>query len=142
MDNQNSERKIRILQVIGTLHIGGAENVAMNCLRCIDRNRYSIDYLVYDNEISPYTEEVIELGGRVIRKNILHSRLHIHKSLIEIMQKYGPYDVVHSHLMFHNGYVMRAAKRCNIKKRISMAHSTSDGRSRRSIIALVYRFYM
>lgn len=142
MCDQNLKEKIRVLHVIGTLHIGGAENVAMNCLRCIDRDKYHIDFLVYDNEKSPYTEEVAELGGKVIRKNVLHNRFLIQRSLIEVMKSSGPYDIVHSHLMFHNGYVMQVAKRCHIKKRISMAHSTSDGRSKNSIIALIYRIYM
>ena len=142
MDNKISKEKIKILHVIGTLQIGGAENIAMNCFRFIDRDKYSVDYLVYDNENSPYTKEVIELGGRVIRKNVLHNRVYLQKVLMDVMKDYGPYDIVHSHLMFHNGYVMRAAKRCNIKKRISMAHSTSDGRCKLSILSFIYRTYM
>ncbi|WDC84196.1 hypothetical protein PL321_18445 [Caloramator sp. mosi_1] len=50
----NEEKKV--LQVVGSLRIGGAENVAMNILRYIDKDKFSIDFLVFDN----YTEKAMK----------------------------------------------------------------------------------
>ena len=142
MGEAGSEKKIKVLQVIGTLCVGGAETVAMNCLRCVDRERYNMDFLVYDQIRSPYTAEAGKLGAKVIRKNVLCHRRHVEQALEEVMKQYGPYDVVHAHLLFHNGYVMSAAVKCGIPKRISMAHSTSDGHGRWSPAACLYRLWM
>lgn len=132
-------KKIRILHVIGTLRIGGAENVAVNLYRNIDKDKYEMDYLVYDEIESKYTEEVRALGGKVLRfPEVLDNRFQITKKLCNIMRENGPYDVVHSHLMFHNGYVMKAAKLVGISCRISHAHSTRSGKNESSIIWKMY----
>lgn len=128
---------MRVLHVIGTLQIGGAENVAVGFLRYADRTKIQMDYLVYDQNESDFTKEVRELGGRVIRvdgmNDIKSNRLHI---LEKVIKDNGPYDVVHSHLMFHNGLVMKAAARCKVPVRISHAHSTQIGKKKGMIVSL------
>ena len=60
--------KIKILQVIGSLHVGGAENVAVNIYRYIDREKFEFHYLVYTkpDDVGEYESEVISLGGKVL----------------------------------------------------------------------------
>lgn len=132
---------IKILQVIGTLKIGGAENVAVNLFRYIDRTKYQMDYLVYDEEDSPYVTEVEQMGGKVIRVcDLFGNRLTIEKKLYTIFLENGPYHAIHSHLMFHNGLVLSAANKANIPIRISHAHTNNDGKH--SIFANSYRKIM
>ena len=47
--------------------------------------------------------------------------------------KDGKYDIVHSHLLFYNGIVMRTAYKAGVRKRIAQSHATQDNRSRSRI---------
>ena len=105
--------KIRVLQVTGSLRIGGLETVALNLYRFCDRSKYSFDYLVYGDTVEPLEAIVEELGGRVFHVPYPH----------KVMREYGPYDVVHAHSLFNSGLVMKAAKDMKIPVRISHAHS-------------------
>ena len=121
------ERKIRVLQVIGSLHIGGAENVAANLYRYIDRNKYEFHYVVYTEEEGEYEKEIVELGGKVIH---IHGpagdRYNFCKRIERIIEENGPYEIVHSHMMLHNGIILSIAKKKGVKIRISHSHSTKN----------------
>jgi glycosyltransferase involved in cell wall biosynthesis len=118
---------IKVLQVIGSLRIGGAETVAMNLYRYIDREKFEFHYLVYGDSVGDYEGEVESLGGKVIHMKPSRNLLTYTKALESVLYNYGPYDVIHSHLMFHNGIVLNVAKKNNIAIRVSHAHSTKDG---------------
>lgn len=118
---------IKVLQVVGNLRIGGAETVAMNILRYIDKNVYEVHYLVYGDSISYYEEEVSALGGKVIHVPYTSNLFRYKKLLKKLSREYGPYSIVHAHMMFHNGIVLSAAKLVGVPWRVSHAHSTNDG---------------
>lgn len=54
--------------------------------------------------------------------------------------KAGNYDIVHSHLLFYNGIVMRAAYKAGVRKRIAQSHATRDNRSKADFKSLPRRF--
>jgi len=116
--------KLRVLQVTGSLRVGGLENVALNIFRFCDRNNYSFDYLVYGDTVEPLEEEVQNLGGRVFHIPYPHNGMMTYfREMKKIMRECGPYDVVHSHSLFNSGFVMLAAAQMKIPVRISHAHS-------------------
>lgn len=116
-------KKIKVLQVTGTLRVGGVETVAMNLFRYIDRNKYDFDYLVYGDNIGEYEGEVHSLGGRVLRvPSPRTGYFAFYKAVCRIMKDNGPYDIVHSHVLFNSGIIMRAAARMKIPRRIAHAH--------------------
>lgn len=136
----------KVLQVVGQLRIGGAETVAMNLYRYIDREVFEFHYLVYGDQIGEYEDEVIRLGGRVIHIDYSVRNLgEFKKKLKEVIIKNGPYDAIHSHMMFHNGIVLECAKKCNVPIRISHSHSTDDGANKNNfkerIVRNLYDFY-
>ncbi|MBM7618274.1 glycosyltransferase EpsF [Bacillus tianshenii] len=47
-------------------------------------------------------------------------------NMIKAIKEYGPYDVVHSHTLFHCGMANLAAKLAGVKIRIAHAHTTLD----------------
>lgn len=116
--------RIRVLQVTGSLRIGGLENVAMNIIRYSDKQKYSIDYLVYGDAVEPLEAEVEALGGRVFHIPYPHkgSAKYV-REMKRVMREYGPYDVVHAHSLFNSGFVMKAAYEMGISIRISHGHS-------------------
>ncbi len=62
------------------------------------------------------------MGGRIIRLKKTNSVLELY----HVIKKYGPYDAVHAHTLFHCGLSMIAARLAGIKVRISHAHTTLD----------------
>ena len=95
---EKSTTPIRILQVIGGLNLGGAENFLMNIYRNIDRTKIQFDFLV--NRGGPFEDEIKELGGKifyipalqkvgpVIYKNKLHKFFKEHRE----------YNIIHSNM--------------------------------------------
>lgn len=116
--------RIRVLQVTGSLRIGGLENVAMNIIRYSDKQKYAFDYLVYGDAVEPLEAEVEALGGRVFHIPYPHKGASKYvREMKRIMREFGPYDVVHAHSLFNSGFVMKAAYDMGIPVRISHGHS-------------------
>lgn len=133
--------KIKVLQIVGNLRIGGAETVAMNLYRYIDREKFEFHYLVYGNEIGDYEKEVWELGGKIIHINYIPKNMLTYtKILRKVVNENGPYQIIHSHMMYHNGIVLKSARKLGIPVRISHAHSTNDGSSTENFIKLCLRY--
>ncbi|WP_282709348.1 glycosyltransferase [Ligilactobacillus sp. Marseille-Q7487] len=133
--------KIKVLQIVGSLRIGGAENVAMNIYRYINRDKYEFHYLVYGKEIGDYEREVETMGGKVIHISYKPKviDLEYRKTLEKIIEKNGPYDIVHAHMMFHNGKIFSSLKKYNIPLKISHAHSTDDGSEKNNLLRKLIR---
>lgn len=136
-------KKIRILEVVGSLRVGGQERIAASISEYIDKNKFQVDYLVWDDIESINTETVEKNGGRIIRvNNIYSSRFCVVARLKKVMIENGPYDIVHSHGMYNNGYVVKAAKLAGVKCRISHSHSTNDGKQYSGVVYKLYKILM
>jgi glycosyltransferase involved in cell wall biosynthesis len=110
----------RILHVVGAMNRAGTETMLMNIYRNIDREKFQFDFVSYSKEDAYYDKEIKELGGRVIKLTKTQSIIEIYN----VLKKYGPYDAVHSHTLFHCGIANIAAKLANVKIRIAHAHTT------------------
>lgn len=55
----------RILCVLSSMNVGGAETFLMKLYRNIDKEKYQFDFCVGGDEIGYYEPEIHELGGRV-----------------------------------------------------------------------------
>ena len=57
---------VRILQIIGSLNMGGAENFIVNIYRNIDRSLVQFDFVLYDKpQGNNFYEEVENLGAKI-----------------------------------------------------------------------------
>ena len=52
---------IRVLHVIGAMDRGGAETMIMNLYRAIDRTKVQFDFLVHEQRVCDYDEEIKDL---------------------------------------------------------------------------------
>ncbi|WP_156290946.1 glycosyltransferase family 1 protein [Oceanobacillus salinisoli] len=131
-------KKIKILQVIGSLRIGGAEVVTVNFQK-YNQDQLKVDYLVYGDTVGELENKVKELGGRIIRipapKN---GYLKFTRNVRNVIREYGPYDIVHSHPLFNSGFILKAAYIEKVPKRISHAHSARFNEKS----SLIKKFYM
>lgn len=113
---------LRVLHIVGAMNVGGTETMLMNIYRNIDREQVQFDFVSYTQDRAHYDDEIISLGGRIIRLSNPHSIRELYKAI----KIYGPYDAVHSHTLFHCGLAVLTAKLAGVKTRISHAHTTWD----------------
>lgn len=119
---------IRILHVFGRLDAGGAESRTMDIYRNIDRNKIQFDFVVHTEDKSFFTDEVIELGGKIHSfprfngKNIFAYR----KQWETFFSQNPNYNIVHGHMTTTAFIYLKAAKKFNVPIRI--AHSRNANR--------------
>lgn len=61
------EKPRRALVIVSKMDAGGAETVMMKYYRALDRSKYQLDFCVSDSAPGFYDEEILRLGGRLIR---------------------------------------------------------------------------
>jgi len=112
----------------------------MHMLRRLDRDRFAVDVLIRSERAGAYAAEVQALGGRVI-SGFAHRRYwQYSRDFRRILQQYGSYDVVHSHIRHFSGYILRLAQDAGIPGRI--AHIHSDNRHEYATAGLARRLYL
>jgi len=118
---------IRILQVVVSMNSGGIENMLMNLYRTIDRDVIQFDFLLHIDEESFFEKEIIQLGGRIHRVPALKlTNINNYlKSLDAFFQKEN-YQCVHSHISVVSYFVLKIAKKNNVKIRIAHSHEAHD----------------
>ena len=55
----------KVLEIIGSLRIGGQEKVGREIGLHINRDKYKIEYLVFDKEKEPYETDLEKAGIKV-----------------------------------------------------------------------------
>lgn len=119
------EKPLRVLQVFGSLDMGGAESRMMDVYRKIDSSKISFDFVSLTKGNQYFEQEIESLSGKIYRINSPREVgiwNHI-KELRNCMRK-GNYDAVHAHTSYHCGMVMFAAWLENIPVRIAHARTT------------------
>ena len=119
--------KKRILHVTGAMNVGGTETMLINLYRKIN-DRFIFDFISYSDKEAYYDKEIEKLGGKVIR---LKPPMEVGfigaiKDIKKVIKENGPYDSVHTHMLFNCGIAMIAAYLSGIKVRVSHAHTTAD----------------
>ena len=131
-------KKTKILQVTGSLNVGGIEKLVFSFYERINREKFQMDFLLFDEEKSDLETKIQEMGGNVYRiTNPKKNLLKYYVELKRIIKRNGPYDAVHSHLLFNTGIVMRAAYKCNVPIRIAHSHDNLS-MEKNSIIRKIY----
>jgi len=119
---------------------GGAETWLLNVARKIDRARFHLDFLVHTTQPAAYDEELRALGCRILPCPTFRHPPRYAAALKAICRQYGPYDVVHSHVHFFSGHVLRIARQAGIPLRI--AHSHNDTLADDARAGLLRRMYL
>ena len=132
--------KIRILHVVGKMNRAGIETWLMHVLRTIDRERFEMDFLVHTLDTCAYDEEIRRLGSRLIPCLNPSNPVIYARDFVRILRRYGPYDIVHSHLHHFSGYIMWLSALAGIPIRI--AHSHNDISSKEDSVGFARRAYL
>ncbi len=128
------------------LNIGGYDLVAYNFATNMNREKFEFIFLVRGKEKGLLEDTVTQKGFRVIHqsdetKSYFKSYFYLKK-----LFKEERFDIVHSHLNFFSGIVMRAAYKSGVKVRAAHAHFTDpciENRSRlKKAVADIYESIM
>lgn len=131
---------IRILQIIGSLNMGGAENFIVNLYRCINKEEMQFDFLLYDKPHGKNLyDEVERLGAKIYyvpskREGIVRNYCTI-KKIIE----QNKYEIVWKHTgNCFSGLDIIAARFGKAQRRILHSHS-SNGQGIQKILHYICR---
>lgn len=127
----------RVLNVIGGLNIGGAENSAMNICRYIDKQQFQYDYLVFGDEEGLYEKEALQNGAKIIKIPFAKNGYSLYCKNISNLLKEQKYDAIHVNTLWNSGLVLFIAKLHNVPVRICHSHSTESSQNE----TLVYKGY-
>lgn len=131
--------KIKILNIIRTMNMGGAQVIIMNLLRNIDKDKFQLDFLL--NEEGVFDDEIRKLGGKIYYMPYLTQvgQLKYKKNLIKFFNEHREYQIVHSHMNQVSGIILEAAKIAHVPIRIAHSHTTGN---KNNLIVKIYKKYL
>ena len=115
---------IRVLHVVGTMDLGGAETFIMNVYRNIDRTKIQFDFLCHNRIEAKYTEEILSMGGLMYCiPGISHvGPIRYQNNLYKFFASHPEYKVVHSHQNELSGMILKQAKKAGVPNRFAHSH--------------------
>ena len=119
-----------ILFVLSSLHRNGTETALMNLFNNLPKNKYSVDFLIFDNKNMDYETEILNAGSRIFF--ISKRRLGILRYIREVKSFFKNncknYDIIHFNFCYLSTYALfYYAKKYSLSstKRIIHSHSSS-----------------
>lgn len=124
---------MRILQVITSMRIGGAEHVVVQLMRL---KGHEVDVAVFDGTDTAFTKEIEQMGGRIYRLG--HGPYDL-RHILRLRRLMKEYDIVHT----HNSSPQLFAAIANVgmgKKLVTTEHSTNNRKREHPVFAAIDRW--
>ena len=121
------EEPIRILHVLGSLNIGGAESRIMDLYRSCDRTRIQFDFAIHTAAHTYYETEAENLGGRIYRlpRFRFWNYFSYCRAWKRLFQEHPEFTAVHGHMTSTASIYLPIAKKAGIP--LTIAHARSAG---------------
>ena len=119
---------IRILQMIGSLNVGGSQTMIMNIYRNIDRTKMQFDFVLDHPKETYFAEEVKALGAKIYTMPGFNgaNAAEVKRDWNNFFYTHPEYKVLHSHVRSYASLYLPIAKKHGVKT-IIHSHSTSNG---------------
>lgn len=119
---------IRILQMIGSLNMGGSQTTMMNIYRNIDRTKIQFDFVLDHPKETYFAEEAKSLGAKIYTMPGFHGTNagEIKRDWNNFFYLHPEYKVLHSHVRSYASLYLPIATAHGVKTVIH-SHSTSAG---------------
>ncbi len=124
---------MRILQVITSLQIGGAEHVVVYLSKLLSQKGYTVDVVVFNSEETAFMRDLEEAGCRIYKLGHGVYNIEYISKLRKIMREY---DIIHT----HNSSPQLFAAIANIglgKVLITTEHSTNNRKREHPMFSFV-----
>lgn len=115
----------RVLQVMGCLDRGGAENMVMSMLRNIDRDKIQFDFVLHLSRKGDFDDEAKSLGAKLYYAPRYNGKNHFEykKWWNDFFKAHPEYKLLHSHIRSTASIYTAIAKKYGVKT-IVHSHST------------------
>jgi glycosyltransferase involved in cell wall biosynthesis len=123
------------------MDFGGVERWLLGVAQELESTDIQIDILVHTDEPGILDDELRRLGVNIIPLLDYKKPIKYIFNLYKILKEHGPYDVVHSHVLYFSGVVLLAARLAGVPVRISHTHSNrSDIEPKTGVRSYYIRF--
>lgn len=119
------KRPVKILHVFARMNCGGAERRTLELMRAIDPSEIRMDFCALSGLPGVLDHEIRAMGGEVHRLPLKQAGFG--RAFRELLVREG-YEVVHSHVHYPSGWVLRFAHQAGVARRIVHFRSDCDGR--------------
>ena len=119
---------VRVLQMIGSLNVGGSQTMVLNLYRNTDREKLQFDFVLDHPDERYFAADVEALGARIYSMpgfNGLNAG-EIRRAWDAFLTEHPDYKVLHSHVRSYASIYLPVAKRHGMKT-IIHSHNTSNG---------------
>lgn len=120
----------RVLQVVGSLDIGGIQSYLMELYRHIDKSKVQFDFIVHIKTKNSYANEIESMGGKVfyIEDDCFEKKAWIKyiKYWKNFVNTHHEYKIIHGHLRSMSAIYLHIAKKAGYYT-IAHSHATSNG---------------
>jgi len=132
---------IRILQMIGSLNVGGSQAMIINLYKNIDRTKVQFDFILDHPKETYFKDTVMELGAKVYEMPTFTGKnyFQVRKAWKDFFVSHPEYRVLHSHVRSYASIYIPIAKKYGVKT-IIHSHSTSNGSGFSSLIKKILQY--
>lgn len=120
-------KQVRVLHVLGSTNLGGAESRIMDLYRHIDRRQVQFDFLVHTAKEGHFDREIEGMGGRIYR--VPRFRIYNYFSYVKAIKKFfkecHDFTVVQGHMTSTAAVYLPIAKKTGVT--VTVAHARSAG---------------
>lgn len=125
-------KPVRVLHVLGTTNLGGAESRIMELYRCIDRSQVQFDFLIHTKEDGHYSEEIRSLGGHIysLPRFKFFNIAEYRKAIRTFFKEHKEFTVIQGHMTSTAAIYLPIAKQEYARQSlplITAAHARSAG---------------
>jgi glycosyltransferase involved in cell wall biosynthesis len=139
-----TNKKIKIIEVLGILNQGGIETWLKDVVHYYDKEKYQIDFMVQFTDTGTYDASIRGEDSKIHVINRKEGIIRFSRNVYRLF-KQKKYDVVHSHVFWFSGYICFIAFLAGISLRISHSHNSAAEKDRslslsRKIYVLLMKF--
>ena len=118
---------VRVLNVLGTTNLGGAESRVMELYRALDKTKVQFDFLVHTDQEGQYDQEIRSLGGSIYSVPRFRglNLLSYKRALLRFFQENHAFAAVQGHMTSTAAIYLPIAKKAGIP--VTIAHARSAG---------------
>lgn len=141
MKEENNVEPIRVLQMIGSLNVGGSQAMIINLHKAIDRTKVQFDYIIDDAYATKLAPVVEKMGAKiyVMPKFKGTNVFEVKKAWNGFFSQHKEYKVFHSHVRSYASLYLPIAHKYGVKT-IIHSHSMSNGIGFSSIVKKVLQY--
>ena len=116
---------LRILNVFGRMDRGGAETGTLQVLRRIDKSKFQYDFLTLKEGQGYFDDEIKKYSSKIYQIKYSKNLIIFYNKFKNLINKIGPYSIIHSRVHHYSGFILFMAKRMGIPIRIAHSHSAT-----------------